>query len=594
MPSSAPAKLSGSPTTTPSVRSLQLAELERVAAKYGFEPIPNESPRQAEPEAAESVLRRHLAHLRHAGSVLDPGHRPKPRLGDLNALDGVPLRVEVMDRYAPLEHCILCMQSIGETYTLCAGCYTTQMRLIERSVLELHPDLAEESLREIKPLDPQHYVRAIRRTARLEPKRRGRLEPGVEAVRRTARRAVAAAEWAARLDTLQLLAREKGLAPSEARRRYAHVRAMKNAAGRAAHLVVLRGLLSEPGVSPEEYQQRVAELRAAESEEVWDPAAWRRGLAASPLEDVWLARLATGDAGEEERETDDDYPVEWQAEDWLQAPDRVDFLEETVPPLIPRPNTAAGGPDHLAALESNALYDAYLAVRARARFEDGPNPYVDWLARELEQRRGIPRRLRARAPREWDEDECERWDRWIDGILGGDRAPSPEGLDLYDATHCWFWGSGVITADDGTRTPVQLSRIDRGVPSGRMRWPRFIREEIEAEFQPWGRWVDIADEDGGAFRVWTDADTPSRRRRLTRAAVAELMARRLRKWAKEGAAPRRMLRSRSLDAVRPKGSTAAWEREIRADRRRRRFEQMADAGAGVHPTRLEHARSQSI
>jgi hypothetical protein len=167
-------------------------------------------------------------------------------------------------------------------------------------------------------------------------------------------------------------------------------------------------------------------------------------------------------------------------------------------------------------------------------------------------------------------------------------------LDLYDSTRCAFWGSGVITGEDGTRTPVQLSRIDRGLPSGRMRWPRFIREEIEAEFQPWGRWVEIADEEGGAFRVWTDDDTPARRRRLARAAVTGLMARRLRAWAKEGAGPRRRVRSRSLDAVRPKGSAAAWEREIRAERRRRRFEQLAHAGAGVHPTRLEHARSQSI
>jgi hypothetical protein len=127
-----------------------------------------------------------------------------------------------------------------------------------------------------------------------------------------------------------------------------------------------------------------------------------------------------------------------------------------------------------------------------------------------------------------------------------------------------------------------------------MRWPRFIREEIEAEFQPWGRWVEIADEEGGAFRVWTDDDTPPRRRRLTRAAVAGIMARRLEAWAKEGAGARRPVRSRSLDAVRPKGSTAGWEREIRADGRRRRFEQMARASAGVHPTHLEYARSQSI
>lgn len=593
MPVSAPAAHpAGSPATTPHVRSLQLAELERVAAAYGFDPMPNELPHEPEPEPAEAVLRRHLSHLRLGGSVLDPSHRPRLRLSETPALDGVPLVVEVLDRYPPLQHCILCTQTKGETYTICAGCYTTQMRFIERMLLEIRPDIDEATLRKHQALDHADYVRAIRRTPRLEPKRRGRLEPGVEAVRRTARRALEAAERAARLDALREAAAEDGLTPAERRRRIKHVRAAEAAARAAAHLDALRVLAQKPGLSDGERRERVADLHAAESEQVWNPSAWRRRLAANPLEDVWLALLAAGEADEEEREPDDDYPVEWLAADWLQAPDRVDFLEETALPLVPSPNTAAGGPEHLAALERNALLDAYRA--ARAAYEEGPSPYVDWLAAELEARGGIPARLRARAPQEWDAEECERWDRWVDHVLGGEPAAAPEALDPFDAAECALWGAGLTTGEDGERTPVHLSRLDRGLPSGRMRWPRFIREEIEAEFQPWGRWVEIDDPDGGAFRVWTDDDTPPRRRRLTRAAIREVLRRRLEAWAKQGAAARRHVRSRSLEAVRPKGSRGAWEREIRAERRRRRFEQMARANAGVHPTHLEQARSQSI
>lgn len=595
MPVSAPAAHpAGSPATTPHVRSLQLAELERVAAAYGFDPMPNELPHEPEPEPAEAVLRRHLSHLRLGGSVLDPSHRPRLRLSETPALDGVPLVVEVLDRYPPLQHCILCTQTKGETYTICAGCYTTQMRFIERMLLEIRPDIDEATLRKHQALDHADYVRAIRRTPRLEPKRRGRLEPGVEAVRRTARRALEAAERAARLDALREAAAEDGLTPAERRRRIKHVRAAEAAARAAAHLDALRVLAQKPGLSDGERRERVADLHAAESEQVWNPSAWRRRLAANPLEDVWLALLAAGEADEEEREPDDDYPVEWLAADWLQAPDRVDFLEETAPPLVPSPNTAAGGPEHLAALERNALLDAYRAARARAAYEEGPSPYVDWLAAELEARGGIPARLRARAPQEWDAEECERWDRWVDHVLGGEPAAAPEALDLFDAAECALWGAGLITGEDGERTPIHLSRLDRGLPSGRMRWPRFIREEIEAEFQPWGRWVEIDDPDGGAFRVWTDDDTPPRRRRLTRAAIREVLRRRLEAWAKQGAGARRHVRARSLEAVRPKGSRGAWEREIRAERRRRRFEQMARANAGVHPTHLEQARSQSI
>lgn len=557
MPVSAPAHHAGSPTTPPQIRSLQLAELERVATKYGFDPIPNELPHEPDPAPAEALLRRHLAHLRLGGSVLDPTHRPRPRLHETPPLNGVPLVVEVLDRYPPLERCILCGGAKGETYTICAGCYTTQSRFAERMLLEILPDLDEASLAGIKPLSHEQFVRAIRSTPRLEPKRRGRLEPGLEAVRRNARRAVAAAERAARLDALRAATQEEGIPPAERRR-------------------------------------RTITLRAAEAAAPWSAPAWHRDIAAYSLDDAWLALLAAGEADEQEREPDDDYPVEWLAADWLQAPDRVDFLDETVPPLVPSPNTAAGGPEHLAALERNALLDAYRAARARAAYEDGPTPYVGWLAAELGARGGIPARLRARAPQEWDAEECERWDRWIDSVLGGEPAAAPEALDPFDAAACALWGAAASTREDGERTPIHLSRLDRGLPSGRMRWPRFIREEIEGEFQPWGRWVEIDDPDGGAFRMWTDDDTPPQRRRLTRAAIREILRRRLAAWAKLGAPARRSVRARSLEAVRPKGSRGAWEREIRSERRRCRFEQIARANAGVHPTHLEHARSQSI
>jgi hypothetical protein len=595
MPASAPAAQSpGSPAATPRIRSLQLAELERVAAKYGFDPIPNELPHEPEPEPAEAVLRRHLAHLRLTGSVLDPLHRARPRLAELVALDGVPLQVEMLDRYPPLQHCILCTQTKGETYTICAGCYTTQMRFIERMLLEIRPDIDEDSLRRHQALDHADYVRAIRRTPRLEPKRRARPEPGIEAVRRTARRAVVAAERAARLDALRTMAAEEGLPPAERRRRTVHLRAAEAAAERAARLDALRAWAAETGLTPAERRQRLEHVRTLEDAETWHPRAWLRALAAIPLEDTWLALLAGGHAAEEEREPDDDYPVEWQDEDWLAAPDRVDFLQETASPLIPRANTAAGGPEHLAALERNALFDAFLAARRRAAFEEGLDPYVEWLAGALKARGGIPAGPRTRAPQEWDAEECERWDRWIDHLLGGDPAPVPEGVDLLDAACCALWGEEARTDPAGARVPVQLCRLDRGLPSGRLRWPRFIREEIEAEFEPWGRWVEIPDEDGGAFRAWTDDDTPPRRRRLTRTAVREILQRRLEGWARQGTRPGATVRSRRLDAVRPKGSVGAWEREIRAERWRRRFEHLAHANAGMHPTHLEQARSQSI
>jgi hypothetical protein len=65
--------------TPPEIRLLQFAELARVAAKYGFDPTPNEFPTdEPEPEPAEVALRRHLAHLTLAGSVLDPAYKPQP------------------------------------------------------------------------------------------------------------------------------------------------------------------------------------------------------------------------------------------------------------------------------------------------------------------------------------------------------------------------------------------------------------------------------------------------------------------------------------------------------------------------------------
>lgn len=572
------------PPGTRPLLSLQLDELERVAAVYGFEPIPNDLPVQVEPEPAESVLRRHLAHLRLGGTVLDPAHAPRPRIHEVHALDGVPLLVEVLDPHAPLQQCILCGGPKGETYTICAGCYTTQARFAEHVLLGILPDLEEAALRGIKPIAHEHFVRAIRRTPRLEPRRRARLAPGVEAVRRAARRTVSEAERAVRLDALRARAEEAGLRPAERHRRRAHLHAAEAADAHARLLEWLRAAADAPGLPPDERAQRLAELREAEAEDPWRTAVLRRGPGAGALEDACLARLAAGEAEEEEREPDDDYPVEWLDQDWRLAPDRVDFLDEIQPPFIPRPNRAAGGPEHLAARERNALLDVHRWARSRVAFQPDLEAYLEWLETALEARGGLPVTRRGAAPQEWDEEECDRWDRWVDHVLGGERAAVPEALDPFDAAECAQWGEARVTSSAGERVPVALPRLDRGLPSGRMRWPRFIREEIEAEFEPWGRWLELPDEEAGAFRVWSDVPTPEP------AEAEDLDVARYRTArAEPGASP-----ADRLEAWARRNSFGILEREIRRERRRRRFERMADANAGVHPTHLEHARSQSI
>jgi hypothetical protein len=563
MPASAVAEPRVEIQTPPEIRALQLAELEKAAAKYGFDPLPNELPQELEPEPAVTVLRRHLAHLRLRGSVLDPGFRPKPHLGEFMLLDGVPLVVDVLDRYAPLQGCILCSGPKGESYTICAGCWTTQSRFSEQMMLDVLPDVDESELTGFKPLTPEQFRRAIRRAPRLEPRRHGALQPGLEAIRRKARAAVAMADSAARLDAL-------------------------------------RAAVAEPGITPRQRRVRVRQLRAAEAAAPWSARDWFHKKASYSLDDVWLAVLATGEAdADEHEEDDDDYPVEWLEEDWMTAPDRVTFVGELDHAVIPHSNTAAGGDEHLEALYRNALYDSYRSARARSYFQDGLDEYITWLAAELIARGGIPTRLRARSPEEWDDDECERWDRWIDAVLGGTPAPAPAGVEPIDAALCRRWGARATTDADGNTAPVHLPKLGSDFPSGRIRWPHFIAEEIEAQHHAWGRWVELPEEDGSIIRVWTGEGPDERYRRVRPDKLAEIQLRRLKDWARSGVKP--IACTRVERGRRPDGTSAAWsrdlrrewEREIRADRRRRRFEAIADANARIHPTHLEYGRFQT-
>lgn len=563
MPASAVTEPRVETPTPPEIREEQLAKLEAAAARYGFDPLPNELPQELEPEPAVSVLRRHLAHLRLRGSVLDPEFRPKPHLGEFMLLDGVPLVVDVLDRYAPLQGCILCSGPKGESYTICAGCWTTQSRFSERMMLDVLPDVDESELTGFKPLTPEQFRRAIRRAPRLEPRRHGALQPGLEAIRRKARAAVAVADNAARLDAL-------------------------------------RAAVAEPGITPRQRRVRIRQLRAAEAAAPWSARDWFHGRARYSLDDVWLAVLAAAEAEESRPDgEEEDYPVEWLDQEWMIAPDRVTFVEELDHTVIPNSNTAAGSDEHLDALYRNALYDSYRSARARSYFQDDLEEYITWLAAELDTRGGTPARLGARSPEEWDEDECERWDRWIDAVLGGNPAPAPAGVEPIDAALCRRWGARVTTDADGNTAPVHLAKLGSDFPSGRIRWPHFIREEIEAQHHAWGRWVDLPEEDGSTIRVWAGDSPDERHRRVRRDKLAEIRLRRLQEWARSGVRPIRCARVER--GRRPDGASAAWsrdlhrewERVIRADRRRRRFEAIADANARIHPTHLEYGRFQS-
>ncbi|HET6229267.1 MAG TPA: hypothetical protein VFE05_04250 [Longimicrobiaceae bacterium] len=562
MPGTAPAfSPPAPPSTPPSVRTLQLAELQRVSAKFGFDPLPNELPYLPDPEPARDALARHLSHLRLGGTVLDPGHQPKPRLSELRALDGVPLLVDVLDRYPCLERCILCGGAKGETYTICAGCYTTQLRYAERALLQLLPDIAEGALTGIKPLTHDQFVRAIRSTPRLQPRLRARPEPAAEAACRRTLDALGAATRATRLEALQAAAAEPALKPTERRR-----------------------------------LQR--QLSAAEAAEPWSAGAWHREAAELSLDAVWLDLLARGDSDEPDAD-DDEYPVEHVEADWLTAPDRVASHDELSAPFLPRPNTAAGEPEHAAALERNALLYAWRAARRRMDSDPDAGAYAAWLATRLEGHGGIPALGRSRAPQPLDSDECERWDRWVDAILGGEPAAAPDALDPFDAGWCRLWGEAATTTECGCQEPIELPQLDRGLPSGRLRWPHFIREEIEAELAAWGRWEEIPEDDGRSVRAWVDPDPVPvpirrpRRRRLLPDAVRMLRQRRLDAWSREGAPPQASPAPATSPLPKPKGSRRAWECEIRRERRRRRFERMARAHALVHPTHAEHARTQT-
>jgi hypothetical protein len=568
MPGTAPASPSPARLTPPAIRTLQLTKLQSAAAKFGFEPLLNELPYLTAPEPAEpadAALRRHLSHLRLAGTVLDPDHMAKPLLPELRAIDGVPLLVETMDRFPPLERCILCGGAKGETYTICAGCYTTQSRFFEHALLQLLPDIEERSLAGAKAITHEQFVRAIVRTPRLQPRRRGRLEPGAADIRSRA------------LDALA-------------------------AAARTTRLEAMRSAAADPALTPKQRARLQRQLRSAEAAKPWSGGEYHREAAKQSLDGPWLDLLARGDSDEtgvdnEAGAEDDDYPVEWLVAEWLGAPDRVTSLDELSAPFVPRANTAAGGPEHAAALQRNALLGAWSAARARMLRDPDAAAYARWLAGCLEDSGRIPLPPRSRRQGPWDADECERWDRWVDAILGGNAAPDPAALAPFDAGRCRLWGEAVTTTESGGHDPVFLPRLDRGLPSGRLRWPQFIREEIEAEFAVWGRWAEIHEADGSIVRAWIDPEpgpTPIRRpprRRLIPGARKNLLQRRLEEWAQQGAAAHRAPAPATVP--RPRGSRTAWECEIRRELRRRRFERMARASSLVHRTHIEHARMQN-
>lgn len=548
--------------TPPQIRALQLAKLAEVCARLDLDPTPNELPQDPEPESPEVVLRRHLSHLRIRGSILDLAFVPPRNLAQFVAIDGVPLEVVELDRYAPLQGCILCGGPKGESYTICAGCWTTQTRLYEREMLKLHPDVTEKQLAGFKALPHAQYVRAIRRAPRLERTRLGYLQPGLEAIRRRKREAVQAAHHAARIDAL-------------------------------------RAAIAEEGISRRERAARSRLLRAAQAATAWSAREWYRQAARLSLDDAWLAELAA--AGLDEgipQDDDDEYPVEWLAGDWMIAPDRVAFTGDSQDPLIANSNTAAGTDEHLDALQRNVLFDTYRSARARSWFQEGLEEYIAWLGAKMDTLGGVPARLRARVPDEWDGEECDRWDRWIDSILGGKPAAAPSAVEPIDAALCARWGARYTGAAADVCVPVQMPGLDSDFPSGRIRWPHFVRDEIEAEYHVWGHWVVLA-EDDGATLVWC-GDTPGERcRRIRPDKLAEIQRRRLKRWAENGPEPRR---GRVRRVLRPDGTWAAWSRDvarewaeaIRADRRRRRFEALAEANSRVHATHFESARYKAI
>jgi hypothetical protein len=549
--------------TPPEIRLLQFAELARVAAKYGFDPTPNEFPTdEPEPEPAEVALLRHLGHLTLAGSVLDPAYKPQPRLDELGAIDGVRLHVMVQDRYSALERCILCRGPKGETYTICAGCYTTQLRFAECRMLANHPGMEEGSLAGLKPLEHHQYVRAIRRTPRLAPTLRAHLDGSAEAARRKLRSSALLAHRAAVLADLRDAAESANLTDSMREwlwRRFIH---------------------------------------AVEHALPWKCAAWQKGVGALSLDSYWYGLLSSAEMDGDGRDDEDDYPLEWNPEDFLYAPDRVDFVDELHGVFIPRPNAAAGTDEHFQAVERNRLIDALREAESRAAaFGDFESiVYAEFLQTALRDAGGLPRTVYSRTPQERDADEGERWDRWLDSILGGEPAPPPDGLNPEDAEWCRRWAlaataeNATTPGTPGQRCPIRLPALDSGLPAGRLRWEHFVQAEIESEFQPWGRWAEIEEDEGRIVRYWCGEETTGTRRQLSRRARTAIMTRRLTGWAK-GEARNAVV---GPPGRRPKGSRRAWEREIRIERRRRRFEALAEANAGIHPTRLESARHQAI
>lgn len=532
--------------TRPSVRSEQFALLAAAAAKYGFDPIPNELPTDDE-GTPESQLREHLAHLNLANTVLDPARVPASRLDESPRRGGIPLAVRAADGYAEVERCIMCGSTDkGPGYTICAGCYTLNLRVAERNLLEILPDCNEAVLSTVKPFTHDEFRRGIRRSKRLQPTRFARHDPRAETAFRAARARLAAA------------------------RRDAVLEELRNGVDQAT--------------TPSALRRAEARLHAAEEAAPFCAGAWERGLARMSLVDHWL-EMASVEEAEMALEADDSYPVEYGDEDWLDAPDLIHRVTES---HAARSNDAIDTVEHEDAIYEEALRRSLASAERRAEYDPELAPYASMLRLALLSR-GAVTTGRASRVRQYDDEECARWDRWVDHILGGEYAPVPPGIGGYVAASAMLWGEALSTSADGIRrTPVLLERIDRGLPSGRLRWPQFVTQEIEEQLCVYGRWFVLpADEMDVQVRMWADPDPmPARRRRLD---PRKVQAYRLERWASQGAKP-----PVAALAPRPKGSRGAWEREIRLDNQRRRFEHFARASAGVHPTRLERGQAQAI
>lgn len=539
------------------------ALLREVAARYGFDPVPNESADVAlAPDPAPSAF----SHLRLSGTVLSDEFRAAARLGEALWSGGVPVLLAPGPRYAPLATCIICGGNKGETYQICAGCYTINLRYAESRMLAVLPDAPESVLAGLRPFTQDEWNRGVRGTPRTEPVRRGSLAPGAERAYRVMRRAVVAADRDARIAAQQRRLAKAVAAPilpplpRRGPSRDAFGQALSpDRFGRrrlaAAHRRHAHHVAAERAV-----------LEALQNAEAWDAGAFIRDREAVSTEAYWLELLTAQESAGEAAEDDDDYPVTWQDAEWMQAPDRVDSYAEALAGEY-RGNAAADTDIHREAIHVHALLEGYRVALRRAMWANDPDRqaqhagYARFLARQLLAFGVTPNPVRSRGIQEIDEQEEARWDRWIDAIVAGERAPAPE-LSEYHLALCGIWAEAQRWDHNGDPVaPERLPRLDSGLPSGKLRWPHFIREELEAEYGPFaGLLADLGD---GA-RAW---------------------------YMGEG------------DEMQPQGEEmtesqwqahVAWEGVLRETERASRFEQLAIHMAGIHPTRIEHGRATRI